>query len=169
MLKKLKVLSLLIEARYRICTDGRQFTKLMLYCWANLAIGMTGFEPATSASQRQRSAKLSYIPLLRSLWTFLWQFAQRHWHFSSSFSITVLLRFCSISEIAPSFCLGSLWCQSNVTGSVSPQISQDRPCKRLKYHWRLALRDFCFCSRQASLWCSSACCSTKQTWTLCRF
>ena len=28
-------------------------------------VGMTGFEPATSASRTQRSTKLSHIPLLR--------------------------------------------------------------------------------------------------------
>ena len=28
-----------------------------------LAIGVTGFEPTTSASQKQRSTKLSYTPL----------------------------------------------------------------------------------------------------------
>ena len=34
---------------------------------AKLAIGVTGFEPTTSASQKQRSTKLSYTPLSRFL------------------------------------------------------------------------------------------------------
>ena len=38
------------------------FRQTHLYRFVNM-VGMTGFEPATSASRTQRSTKLSHIPL----------------------------------------------------------------------------------------------------------
>ena len=60
-------------------------------CFKREVVGAAGFEPVTSATQRQRSTKLSYAPNLNQLKSRAvlrrWQFAHRTSHFSISASI----------------------------------------------------------------------------------
>ena len=52
----LLIRSLAYENAGKICHNDTQFT------WEQCVVGMTGFEPATSAFRTRRSTKLSHIP-----------------------------------------------------------------------------------------------------------